>query len=239
MSAAEPLIAVENLTKVYGLLPVLKSLDFCVARGERVAVLGGNGSGKSTLLRLLGGLCKPSGGRMRIGGWEIPGEAAAVRAQIGMVSHKPLLYASLTARENLDFFGRLYQIAPVERAARIDALLRQVGLHRRADSRVQTFSRGMQQRLSIARAVLHQPAVLLFDEPYTGLDQEGAALLDALLCAEQPAPRTLIITTHQLQRLPGLADRAIVLAGGRIAGDQAIAQTSLQNLSEWVAEASR
>ena len=185
MSDERALIEVEGLSKVFALLPALQGVEFSVARGEFVLLLGANGSGKSTLLRLLCGLSKPSAGSVRVGGWELPGEAMAVRAQIGVVAHRPLLYENLTARENLAFFGRLYGIESAEYELRGEALLRQVGLWRRADTLVRTFSRGMKQRLSIARAVLHQPDVLLLDEPYSGLDQQAAESLDKLLATAQ------------------------------------------------------
>lgn len=219
MSDQAPIIKVENLGKVYGLQPVLQGLDFQIMRGESVALLGQNGSGKSTLLRLLAGLSKPTAGAIRIGGWAIPNEAMAARGQIGMVAHHPLLYDNLSARENLDFFAKLYGMAAAERESRTGALLDQVGLRRRAEGLVRDFSRGMQQRLSIARALLHEPDVLLFDEPYTGLDQEAAELLDALLGSARQQGRTVLVSTHQLDRAPILAPRAIILSRGQIAFD--------------------
>ena len=140
MSGADAIIEVEKLSKVYGAVPALQGLNFSIQRGESVLLLGANGSGKSTLLRLLSGLSKPTSGSIRIGGWEMPREAMAVRAQIGLVAHRPLLYESLTARENLAFCGALYGIEAGERRRRIETLLRQVGLARRADSLVRTFS---------------------------------------------------------------------------------------------------
>ena len=216
------IIEAENLSKAYGSAPVLRGLNFRVRRGEFVALLGANGSGKSTLLRLLSGLSKPTAGAVRIGGWEMPGEAMAVRAQIGLVAHQPLLYDNLTARENLDFFGKLYGIGSAERERRIAELLRSVGLRKRADSLVGAFSRGMKQRLSIARASLHQPDVLLLDEPYSGLDQAAIARLDEMLSAGLAAGRTIIMSTHQLERAPPFANRALVLSRGRISFDDAI-----------------
>lgn len=223
MSEGTPIIEVENLSKVFGLRPALQGLDFRIKRGESVVLLGQNGSGKSTLLRLLAGLSKPTAGVIRIGGWEMPKEAMAVRAQIGLVAHQALLYDNLSARENLDFFARLYGMGAAERESRIAQLLDQVGLRRRADSLVRDFSRGMQQRLSIARALLHDPDALLFDEPYTGLDQAAAELLDELLSSARRRGRTVIVSTHQLERAPALAARAIVLSRGRISFDGAIA----------------
>jgi len=219
VSASPPLIETQALTKAYDLLVVLRRLDLGVQRGEFVALLGPNGSGKSTLLRLLAGLTRPSGGTIRIGGWEIPREAAAVRAQIGMVSHKVLLYENLTALENLRFFARLYHLAPADAEARARARLEQVGLARRADSLVRTFSRGMQQRLSIARALLHDPDVLLLDEPYTGLDQDASVTLDSLLRQAHGEGRTIVMSTHQLDRAADIASRVLILSRGSVGFD--------------------
>ncbi|MCY4466133.1 MAG: heme ABC exporter ATP-binding protein CcmA [Chloroflexi bacterium] len=213
------LIEVQRLSKNFGWLPVLRGLDLLVQRGEFVLLLGANGSGKSTLLRLLCGLSRATSGVIRIGGWSLPEEAQAVRAQIGLLAHRPLLYENLTARENLDFFAALYDIAAAERARRRDNLLQQVGLADRADGLVRGFSRGMQQRLSLARALLHQPDLLLLDEPYTGLDNAGCAMLDELLTAASNSGCTIIMSTHQLERKPAHIDRALVLADGSMVYD--------------------
>lgn len=221
------LIEVQGLSKHFGWRPVLRGLDFLVQRGECVLLLGANGSGKSTLLRLLCGLSRATSGVIRIGGWSLPEEAQAVRAQIGLLAHRPLLYENLTARENLDFFAALYDIPPAERTRRRDDLLGQVGLAGRADGLVRGFSRGMQQRLSLARALLHQPDLLLLDEPYTGLDSAGCAMLDGLLAAASKSGCTIIMSTHQLERMPDHANRALILAdgslvyAGQVAGDLA------------------
>lgn len=226
----DPIIEVRELSKAFGLLPALQGLDFSVGRGEWVLLFGANGSGKSTLLRLLSGLCKPTAGAIRIGGWELPREAVAVRAQIGLVAHRPLLYENLTARENLDFFGKLYGMAAEARAERGRDLLQQVGLTRSADRIVRTFSRGMKQRLSIARALLHQPEILLLDEPYSGLDQAACQVLDELLAAAQNAGGAIILSTHQLGRAPETAERALALAGGKIIFDGPSDRGSLSEL---------
>lgn len=229
MSEGRALIEIEGLIKAYDILPVLRQLNLNIQRGEFVALLGPNGSGKSTLLRLLAGLSSPTGGVIRVGGWTIPDEAAAVRPQIGMVSHQSLLYDNLTARENLRFFARLYQLQ--DSAARIDTLLEQVGLHRRGDSLVRTFSRGMQQRLSIARALLHAPDVLLFDEPYTGLDQDAAHTLDHLLRQAHSEGRTILMTTHDLERVPRLASRVVILSRGVVSYDAPTTGLDTQTLA--------
>ena len=222
MSDDSVIVEAESLSKAFGSLPVLRGIEFKVRRGEFVALLGANGSGKSTLLRLLSGLGKPTAGAIRIGGWEMPREAMAVRAQIGLVAHQPLLYENLTARENLDFYGKLYGLDREERERRIADLLNAVGLRKRADSLARTFSRGMKQRLSIARATLHQPDVLLLDEPYSGLDQAAIERLDDMLRAAKNQGRTIIMSTHQLERIPPAAGRALVLSRGRITFDDEI-----------------
>lgn len=219
MSESRPVIEVQNLAKVYGYLPVLKKINLEVERGQFVALLGPNGSGKSTLLRLICGLSKPSAGTISVGGWVIPQEAEAIRAQIGLVSHKALLYDNLTAQENLQFFARLYNLS--DSTMRIESLLNQVGLAKRAHSLVRTFSRGMQQRLSIARALLHDPHVLLFDEPFTGLDQDAAVVLENLLRDAHADGHTILMTTHQLERAANLANRILILNRGSIGYDSA------------------
>jgi heme exporter protein A len=208
------LIQIRGLVKTYGYRPVLKKLSLSVERGHFVALLGPNGSGKSTLLRLIAGLAKPSAGTITVGGWTIPREAGAVRSQIGMVGHKPLLYEALTARENLQFFTRLYGLPVVP--DRIMEQLARVGLKRHADQPVRTYSRGMQQRLSIARALLHDPAVLLFDEPFTGLDQDACSMLDEMLIDAHTANRTILMATHQIERAARLAEQIVIMSRGDV-----------------------
>jgi len=223
------MIEIEHLVKAFGILPVLRQLDLKVERGQFVALLGPNGSGKSTLIRLLSGLSRPSGGTIRVGGWELPREAAAVRGQIGLVSHKPLLYENLTARENLVFFARMYNLASPDQ--RIAALLERVGLAKRADDVVRTFSRGMQQRLSIARALIHDPHVLLFDEPYTGLDQDASVRLDTLLSEAHGEGHTVLMSIHQFDRVVTLASRVVILSRGHIAHDAPTAGLDIPTLA--------
>lgn len=229
-------IEIRGLIKTFGLNPVLRSLDLDVQKGQFVTLLGPNGSGKSTLLRILAGLSRPTAGTVRIGGWELPDEADWVRAQLGVVSHLPLLYDTLTAEENLIFFARMYDLPASERHDRVRAILKRVGLHRRARDVVQTFSRGMQQRLAIARAILHDPAVLLLDEPYTGLDQDAAALLDTLLREVAIAGRTVIMTTHDLRRGYVHADRVLILSRGKIAHDGSTGDFTVDELPRLYAD---
>ncbi|HVC35245.1 MAG TPA: heme ABC exporter ATP-binding protein CcmA [Chloroflexota bacterium] len=217
-------IQVEGLTHRYGASRALDGLDLAVPWDERVAILGPNGAGKTTLLRVLATLVRPVAGRVILGGLALPGQAAAVRRHIGLVAHQTFLYDELTARENLIFYGRLYGVEDPGRRA--DRLLPRVGLAERANDRVRTFSRGLQQRLALARAIVHDPPILLLDEPETGLDVAGADLLDGLMTDDQGQRRTVLLTTHRLDRAVELADRAVVLLRGRVALDLPAADTN-------------
>jgi len=209
------MIEVRKLVKTFGRKPVLRGLDFSVPEGDFVAVVGPNGAGKTTLLRILASLARPTLGEVRLAGRRLPAEAGAVRRILGVVSHQPLLYGDLTAEENLRFYGRLYSVSELE--ARVERVLEMVGLRPRRRDLVRTFSRGMQQRLSIGRAILHEPLVLLLDEPHTGLDPEAAVMLDRLLGQVAGEGRTVVMTSHDLQRAASLANRVDVLAGGVMA----------------------
>lgn len=209
------MIDVEGLVKTFGLKSVLRGLEFHVDRGEFVALVGPNGAGKTTFLRILASLSRPSLGEVRVAGYRLPTQAAAVRTHLGVVSHQPLLYGDLTAEENLSFYARMYGVA--DPARRIGAVLELVGLRTRRRDLVRQFSRGMQQRLAIGRAILHDPEILLFDEPHTGLDQEAAAMLDTLLRDVATRGRTVVMTSHNLDRAVDLAQRIDVLSKGVIA----------------------
>jgi len=210
-----PMIEVRKLVKTFGGKPVLRGLDFSVPEGDFVAVVGPNGAGKTTLLRILASLARPTLGEVRLAGRRLPAEAGAVRRILGVVSHQPLLYGDLTAQENLAFYGKLYAVSDLE--ARVERALETVGLRPRRRDLVRTFSRGMQQRLSIGRAILHEPLVMLLDEPHTGLDPEAAAMLDRVLAEVTGEGRTVVMTSHDLQRAASLANRVDVLAGGVMA----------------------
>jgi heme exporter protein A len=208
------MIVVKKLVKRFGLKAVLRGLDFEVQQGEFVALLGPNGAGKTTFLRILASLSRPSMGQVTIAGYQLPHHAAAVRSRLGVVSHQPLLYADLTAEENLRFYGRIYGLDHMN--ARLDEVLELVGLSARRRDLVRTFSRGMQQRLAIGRAVLHDPDVMLFDEPHTGLDQDACDMLDKVLRDVAARGRTVVMTSHDLARVEDLASRFDVLSRGVI-----------------------
>ncbi len=208
------MIEVKKLVKRFGLKTILRGLDFSVELGEFVALLGPNGAGKTTFLRVLATLSRPSMGYVKVAGHHLPNEAAQVRAKLGVVSHLPLLYPDLTAEENLRFYGRMYGIGNME--ARISEVLEMVGLEHRRKDLVRTFSRGMQQRLAIGRAVIHDPEVMLFDEPYTGLDQDASEMLDEVLRSVAAEGRTVVMTSHDLARAEDLATRFDILSRGVI-----------------------
>jgi heme exporter protein A len=208
------MIKVKNLVKRFGPKFVLNNLEFQVNPGEFVALLGPNGAGKTTFLRILASLSRPLAGSVRIAGYRLPEQAAAVRRRLGVVSHLPLLYGDLSAEENLRFYGRMYAVRNLE--SRVNDVLEIVGLiHRRRDL-VRTYSRGMQQRLAIGRAVLHDPEVMLFDEPHTGLDQDACTMLDTVLREVAARGRTVVMTSHDLVRAAELASRFDVLSRGKI-----------------------
>ncbi len=222
------MIQVRKLIKRFGLKNVLRGLDFDVQAGEFVALLGPNGAGKTTFLRILASLSRPSLGQVNVAGYKLPGQAAAVRRRLGVVSHLPLLYGDLTAEENLQFYGRMYDLPNLN--VRIDEVLDMVGLAGRRRDLVRTFSRGMQQRLAIGRAVLHDPDVMLFDEPYTGLDQDASEMLDEVLKNVAAAGRTVVMTSHDLARAEDLATRFDVLSRGVIAASASRAELENSNL---------
>ena len=196
-------IALEGLERRFGDRPALRGVSVRVGEGQTLAVFGANGAGKTTLLRVLATLLRPHAGSVSVLGASLPGEAWKVRGRVGFVGHEPLLYPDLTARENLLFHARLHRVD----AARADRLLREVGIDGRAGDPVRELSRGMVQRLAAARAVLHDPAVLLLDEPRAGLDPAAAEHLEPLI--GRASGRTRVLVTHDVDR--GLREADVVL----------------------------
>lgn len=209
------MIQISNLTKRYGFNLVLRGINLHVKPAEFVTLVGPNGAGKSTLLRIVATLLKAESGQVLVGGWPLPEFAQKVRRYIGLVSHQSLLYSDLTAAENLEFFAGLYGLD--QRGGQIQAALKMVGLTSRQRDPVRTFSRGMLQRLTIARATLHKPDILLLDEPYSGLDQAAATILDELLMREKQNGRTILMITHDLRHAFSVSDRLLILDRGKIA----------------------
>jgi heme exporter protein A len=209
-------VEARGIERAWGRQRALAGVDLTLGAGEAVALLGPNGAGKSTLVSILSTLVTPSKGEVRYGGAPADDE---VRGQIGVVAHESLLYGDLSGRENLAFFARLYQVGAPDEATR--AMLARVALSDEAAARpARTYSRGMLQRLSVARALLHAPSLLLFDEPFTGLDRAGVALLAELLIAERARGAILLVVTHDFDAVAGLVDRAVVLHRGRVVLDE-------------------
>jgi heme exporter protein A len=212
-SAVAAVLDVAGLTKRFGHVRALRGVDFVLGAGESLAVFGPNGAGKTTLLRILAGLLRPDGGTVRFGGELLVRGNAAHRRRVGLISHHSLLYDGLTAAENLVFHARLYSVAdPHAAAARA---LAGVGLEARASDQVGTFSRGMVQRLAIARALLHDPDVMLLDEPFSGLDQRAAATLRELLGRLRAERRTMVLVTHNIDEGLELATHVAIQVAGR------------------------
>ena len=205
-------LAAENLWKYYGDFPALREVSFSISGGVCLALLGRNGAGKTTLLRLLAGLARPAKGRVTILGR--PPREAAARARLGVLGHGIAVYDELSAIENLTLFGRLYGLAEARRAAL--EWLERIGLAHVRDSLVREFSRVMRQRLSLARALLHDPDVLVLDEPFTALDDRAIAVIQALLGEARAAGRTVVMSTHQLREALELATHIALLVRGRL-----------------------
>ena len=229
------MIEVRGLVKHFGLKPVLRGLDFSVSDGEFVALVGPNGAGKTTFLRILTSLSRPTAGHIKVAGVSIPGGESQVRRQIGVVAHQPMLYGDLTAAENLTFFGRMYDLQSI--GARVEETLRMVGLWSVRDELLRAFSRGMQQRLAIARAILHAPRLLLLDEPHTGLDQDAAKILDDLLVDVASQGRTVVMTSHDLARAHRLSNRVDILSRGKVAASIKTDQETAAGLAKLYQEA--
>jgi len=210
-------IVLEKASKNFASFVALRAVDLCVQRGQFTLLAGANGAGKSTLLRLAAGVSRPNSGRVLIAG-EDPQRNSKARAAIGLLSHHTLLYDDLSAEENLSFFAQLYGLA--DATQRVEGALQEVGLLEHRRRRLRGFSRGMRQRLALARATLHQPAVLLLDEPFTGLDQPACAALSQRLLQVKERGQTCMMVTHRVGEAAALADRLVVLRRGRICHDQ-------------------
>jgi heme exporter protein A len=208
-------VTVEGLVRRYGERDALAGVTTRLGHRQTLAVLGRNGAGKTTLLRVLATLLLPHAGQVRVLGLELPREAHALRSRVGMLGHDTLLYRDLTARENLAFFARLYEVPDPE--TRIAALLAAVGMARRAEEPIRNLSRGMAQRVAVCRAVLHRPELLLLDEPYAHLDPEAAALVEPLIGRSSGATRVLV--SHDVERALAEADRVLGLREGRAVVD--------------------
>ncbi len=220
-------IQVTGLTKSFGLRNVLRGIDLTIPNGQRVVLFGPNGAGKTTMLKILSGIMNPTGGSVTIAGLDLKDKPEDCRRKIGVVSHQTFLYGNLSGRENLLFYSRMFGVKNPE--VRISEVAELVGMSARLNDRVGTFSRGMQQRLSIARALLHKPEIMLLDEPETGLDQQALNILWDLL---RGGKQTVMLTSHNLEHGLQVGDRIIILARGRLAHDCAATGLGINALKE-------
>ena len=207
-------IKAEGLTKSFGPFEALRGIDLSVKRGEFYTLFGPNGAGKTTLIKILSTLAKPSSGKLTIAGHDAVKDPDSVRGVTGVVSHDPFLYENLSAFENIKFFGTMYGVHDADRRA--GEVIDRVGLGKRMHDLVRNFSRGMKQRLAVARAIVHDPGILLLDEPYTGLDQHGAGVFGEMLSMLKSDRRTILMTTHNIEEGLDRSDRVGILAGGRM-----------------------
>ena len=231
---AAPAVEIRRLRVLLGEQPALRGVDLPVASGTRLALVGPNGAGKSTLLRVISGLLRPTSGEVCVDGRSLAADPWRARRSIGLVGHHAMLHPDLTARENLSVFARLYGLDRADE--RVETGLRDVGLLARAGARVSTLSRGMVQRLALARALLHDPLVLLLDEAETGLDVRAHQQLLATL-REGGAHRTVIFASHDLGFVSDVADKVIFLRAGRVVGQTDVTRCSVNDVRDQYAEA--
>jgi len=222
-----PAIRTTGLTKRYGQFVSVADVAVEIESGETVGLFGPNGAGKTTVLRMLAGLTRPSEGTVYVEGAPFASTDQHVRERVGVVTHESMLYDDLTARENLRFHARLHGLDDVD--GRCEAVLDAVGLANRASRRPAAFSHGLRKRLALARAMLHDPAILLLDEPYTGLDQRASADFAAAL--DDFEERTVVLTTHDLERGLHHCSRALVLDRGRVEADFPTASLSAEEFA--------
>lgn len=206
---------------------MLNNIDLEIETGEFLAIFGPNGAGKTTLIKIMSTLLTPTSGKVVINGFDLKEKPLEVKKRIGVISHDTYLYSDLTAIENLRFYGRMYSVLDMDK--RIYEVLNEVGLHNRKDDRVGTFSRGMKQRLSIARAILHDPPVLLLDEPYTGLDLDAAASFDKIL-SSNTWDRTRVMVSHDFRK-EAVYDRILILNKGKIVHTTSKEEINLEQIN--------
>ncbi|MBP2029157.1 ABC-type multidrug transport system ATPase subunit [Methanohalophilus levihalophilus] len=213
----DDLIVAKALAKNYGRITAVDNIDLRIRAGEFVAITGPNGAGKSTLLKLLSARLHPSSGEILINGISLSDDEMGIRKEFGVLSHESYLYDELNAIENLHFFGNLYDLEGMQLEDQIEMLLDETGLWKRATDRVSTYSRGMKQRLSFARALIHDPGVLFLDEPFSGLDPGASKIMEQLLVRKSTTTRLLV--THNIDFAISICDRILVMDSGKLVAD--------------------
>ncbi|MGA8942805.1 MAG: heme ABC exporter ATP-binding protein CcmA [Thermoactinomyces sp.] len=211
------MLELKNLTKFLGDKPILKNVTLTLEKGEVLAIIGPNGAGKSTLFKCIAGLLKPTGGQILFNGEKAGKNSAAVRKKIGFLGHRSSLYNALTPVENLMFYGKLHKVDDLERKVKV--LLKETSMYMFKDMPVRSFSRGMMQRLAIARVLLPDPEILLLDEPYTGLDQDAISLLNRIIKEKKEAGTSILLISHDFEQVCRIADRIAILKKGKLAAD--------------------
>ncbi len=221
-------IDIQGLTKSYGTHTALSGINLSISPGETVVILGPNGAGKTTLIKILATIMKPSSGYIQINGMNLRKKTEEIQRNIGVVTHHTYLYSNLTIYENLEFYSRMYDIP--QRKERINEVVNIVGMSSRLYDKIHTLSRGMQQRVSIARSLLHKPCIMLLDEPETGLDQEAIELLWNELQKDDANKLIVIFVTHNLERGLEHGDRILILNKGEIVFDKPSSELDITNL---------
>lgn len=230
-------IEVRELRKEFGVLKAVDGISFNLERGEFLSIFGPNGAGKTTLIKILAGLTRPSSGTARVAGYEVEEGKPEMRREIGVISHSTALYGDLTPMENLIFFGKMYGLERPQESAL--SALEDVGLAPRRNDRVRTFSRGMMQRLSIARAILHDPSILFLDEPFTGLDIHASNVLKEHLQSLHNKKRTILMTTHDVSCGLDMCDKVALQVMGRFAFFEDIKDVKKENFEAMYFDAVR
>ena len=236
-----PAIKVQGIRKRFGHLEALRGIDFELKKGEFLSLFGPNGAGKTTLIGILSALARPSSGTATVAGYDVMESNPEMRREIGVISHASFLYADLSPLENIRFYATMYGVEQAE--SRAVEVIDEVGLKPRMHDRVRTFSRGMLQRLSIARAIVHNPSILFLDEPYTGLDQHASEILKEQLQALHTDQRTILMTTHDFSRGLEMCDRVAIMARGKLAFWESVDRVDVDDFErqylETVAQAGR
>lgn len=226
------MLELRNMTKLLGDKLVLRNITLTLEKGEILAVIGPNGAGKSTFFKCTVGLLQPTSGDILLNGKIVKKNSAEIKQKIGFLGHESFLYNNLSPLENLKFYGKLYKVKDLDRKA--NELLKEVGLFLFRDIPIRSFSRGMMQRLAIARVLLPDPDILMLDEPHTGLDQEAVALLNQIIKQKRVSGTSILIISHDFEQVHALADRVAVLKKGKIISTRQLnTKISLQEMKQW------
>ncbi|SEM40101.1 heme exporter protein A [Mesobacillus persicus] len=232
MKELETMLELKKITKMLGDKLILRNITLSLKEGETLAVVGPNGAGKSTFFKCTVGLLQPTGGEIILDGEVVKKKSAAIKQKIGFLGHESFLYNNLTPLENLRFYGKLYKVKDIDRKS--TELLKEVGLYLFRDVPIRSFSRGMMQRLAIARVLLAEPKILMLDEPHTGLDQEAVALLNRIIKEKQKTGTSILIISHDFEQVHTLADRVAILKKGKIVDTvQLNGEMGLAEMKDW------